>query len=96
MSKNACEMEVKECQFADDAALLATAKSRAELSNIEYMRIAGDFGFTLSLSIPKTKVMAVGCMVTKEDKQPLNLVDAEIESVDVFLYLGSQVKPSGS
>ena len=78
---------------ADDTALLATTKSRAELSTIEYMRIAGDFGLTLS--IPKTKVMAVGHMMTKEDKQPLNLGDAEIESVDVLPYLGSQVESSG-
>ena len=45
------------------------------------MQVAGDFGLTLS--IPKTKVMAVGHMLTEEDKQPLNLGDAEIESVDI-------------
>ena len=57
------------------------------------MRVAGDFG--LSLSIPKTKVMAVGRLVTEEDKQPLAVGDAEIESVKVFQYLGSQVDSSG-
>ena len=88
--KNTCEME---CQFADDAALLATTKSGAELATIEYVRVTGDFGLTLS--IPKTKVMAVGRIVTEEDKQPLNLGDNEIESVDVFQYLGYQVKSSG-
>ena len=92
-TKNADEVEVNECQFADDAALLATTKRGAELAATEYMRVAGDFG--LSLSIPKTKVMAVGRLVTEEDKQPLAVGDAEIESVKVFQYLGSQVDSSG-
>ena len=92
-TKNANEAEVNECQFADDAALLATTKRGAELAATEYMRVAGDFG--LSLSIPKTKVMAVGRLVTEEDKQPLDVGDAEIESIEVFQYLGSQVDSSG-
>ena len=39
--------------------------------------------------------MAVGRLVTEEDKQPLDVGDAEIEPVEVFQYLGSQVDSSG-
>ena len=47
-------MEANECQFADDAALLATSKRAAELATTEYILVGKDFGLTLS--IPKTKV----------------------------------------
>ena len=92
-TRNADETGVNECQFADDAALLATTKRGAELATIEYMRVAEDFGLTLS--IPKTKAMAVGRLVTEEDKQALDVGGAEIESVEVFQYLGSQVDHTG-
>ena len=92
-TRNADETEVNECQFADDEALLATTKRGAELATIEYMRVAADFGLTLS--IPKTKAMAVGRLVTEEDKQALDVGGAEIESVEVFQYLGSQVDHTG-
>ena len=47
-------MEANECQFVDDAALLATSKRAAELATTEYILVGKDFGLTLS--IPKTKV----------------------------------------
>ena len=46
------------------------------------MRVAKDFGLTLS--IPKTKVMAVGREVTTEDRMPLIVGGEEIESVTEF------------
>ena len=52
-TRNADKTEVNECQFADDAALLATTKRGAELATIEYMCVTADFGLTLS--IPKTR-----------------------------------------
>ena len=47
-----------ECQFADDAALLATTRTGDVRALREYMQVAEDFGLTVS--IPKTKIMAVG------------------------------------
>ena len=44
--------------------------------------MAKDFGLTLS--IPKTKVMAVGREVTTEDRMPLIVGGEEIESVTEF------------
>ena len=75
---NAEEIKVNECQFADDAALLATTKRGAELITTEYMLVGKDFGLTLS--IPKTKVMTVGREVTAEDITPLSVGEEAIES----------------
>ena len=92
-TRNAEEIKVNECQFADDAALLATTKRGAELITTEYMLVGKDFGLTLS--IPKTKVMAVGREVTAEDRTPLSVGEEVIESVNEFPYLGSQIESSG-
>ena len=92
-TKNAEEVKLNECQFADDAALLTTSKRGAEQVTNEYMHVAKDFGLTLS--IPKTKVMAVGREVTSEDRTPLKLGEEEIQSVNEFPYLGSQIDSSG-
>ena len=48
-TRNAEEIKVNECQFADDAALLATTKRGAELITTEYMLVGKDFGLTLSI-----------------------------------------------
>ena len=92
-TRNAEELKLTECQFADDAALLATTRRGAERATAEYMLVAGDFG--LSLGIPKTKVMPVGREVTAEDKFPLCIGGEEIESVSEFPYLGSEIASSG-
>ena len=92
-TRNAEEMEVNECQFADDAALLATSKRGAELATTEFMLVSKDFGLTLS--IPKTKVMAVGREVMADDRAPLNIGGEEIEAVNEFPYLGSKIESSG-
>ena len=86
-TRNAKEVKVNECQLADDAALLATTKRGAVLITTEYMLVCKGFGLTLS--IPKTKVMAVGREVTAEDRTPLNVGEEEIVSVNEFPYHGS-------
>ena len=91
--KNAEEVKLNECQFADDAALLTTSKRGAEQVTNEYMHVAKNFGLTLS--IVKTKVMAVGREVTSEDRTPMKLGEEEIQSVNEFPYLGSQADSSG-
>ena len=92
-TRNAKEVKVNECQFADDAALLATTKRGAVLITTEYMLVCKDFGLTLS--IPKTKVMAVGREVTAEDRTSLSVGEEEIKSVNEFPHLGSQIESSG-
>ena len=92
-TRNAEEKKIMDCQFADDAALLATTKAGAERVTEEYMKVAQDFGLTLS--IQKTKSMPVGREVTAEDKTPLSVCGEEIESVSEFQYLGSIVLSCG-
>ena len=85
---------LNECQFADDAALLATTRTGAVRALREYMQVAEDFGLTVS--IPKTKIMAVGREVTEDDRTPLRLDDTNvIEAVSEFPYLGSTIAASG-
>ena len=57
------------------------------------MLVGKDFGLTLS--IPKTKVMAVGRKVMDEGRTPLNVGGEEIEAVNEFPYFGSQIESSG-
>ena len=92
-TRNVEEKIISDCQFADDAALLATTKSGAERVTEEYMKVAHDFGLTLS--VQKIKSMAVGREVTAEDQTPLNVCGEEIESVSEFQYLGSIVSACG-
>ena len=73
--------------------ILATSKRGAELATTEYMVVGKDFG--LSLSIPKTKVMAVGKKVMTEDRIPLKVGGEETEAVSEFPYLGSQIESFG-
>ena len=54
-TRNAHESWLTECQFADDAALLATTRTGAERAMKEYLQVAEDYGLTVS--IPKTKLM---------------------------------------
>lgn len=55
----------------------------AEMVTMEYMHVAKDFGLTLS--IPKTKVMAVGREVKRRER----------EAVSKLPYLGSQIQSFG-
>ena len=94
-TRNAQEIKITECQLADAAALLATARDEAVRALREYMQVAEDFGLTVS--IPKTKIMAVGREVTEEDRTPLHLDDTNVvHSVSEFPYLGSTIAATGS
>ena len=92
-TRNADTLRLGECQFADDSALLATTRRGAKMATTQYMQVAKDFGLTLSIA--KTKTMAVGREVTPEDRVPLNICQETIETVNEFPYLGSVVESSG-
>ena len=57
------------------------------------MLVSKDFGLTLS--IPKTKVMAVEREVMADDRAPLNIGGEEIKAVNEFPHLGSKIESSG-
>ena len=92
-TKKAEETWLTDCQFADDAALLATTRENAERAMKEYLQVAEDFG--LSVNIAKTKLMVTGRQATEEDRAPLHVSNTVIECVAEFPYLGSLVESSG-
>ena len=87
------QVHLTECQFADDAALLATTRSGAEQAILIYINVAKAFGLTVSL--PKTKLMVTGFGVEEEDVAPITVRSEVIECVDHFSYLDSVVSSDG-
>ena len=57
------------------------------------MDVAGAFG--LLVSLVKTKLMVAGRAVREEERTPIPVGDAEIESVGKFTYLGSLIDNNG-
>ena len=88
-TRNTLESQMTECQFADDAALLATTRAGAEQAMLSYIDVAGALG--LCINLQKTKLMVVGHNIMDEEKMPLLIGDSSIECVDAFTYLGSVV-----
>ncbi len=86
-TRNAREVNITECQFADDGALLAS--TRAEKAVRVYQQTSNDFGLTVS--IPKTKLMVTGRIV----EEPIAINGGGIGAVEEFPYLGSLVASSG-
>ncbi len=67
-TRNACETQLMECQFADDAAILASTREGAETAMRAFVNIASDFG--LQVSFPKTKLMVAGREVKDTRHRP--------------------------
>ena len=83
----------RDCQFADDSALIATTHHGATLALSRFMDVATRFGLTINLS--KTKVMAVGFGISPEDRRPLVVGGEIVENVHDFRYLGSIIHTGG-
>ena len=92
-TSNAEQYRINECQFADDAALLANTRSGVEKAAQSYVDVASAFGLTVSIT--KTKFLVSGHDVQGSDKTPINLPEGSIENVDEFPYLGSLVASNG-
>ena len=92
--RGASEMKVDKAEFADDVVLVASTNEAAEVVGRAYVRVTRMMGLTVSL--PKTKFMVVGCGVTDYDRLPLALEDGgTVECVSQFPYLGSLIAKSG-
>ena len=92
-ARNSCEKKLTECQFADDAALLSSTRSGAEMAAVEYQRASSDYGLTVS--IVKTKSMVTGILVEESDCEPIEFEGGSIKVVGKFPYLGSFVDNFG-
>ena len=87
------QVRLTDCQFADDAALLATTRHGAEQAILHYISVAKVFGLIVSLT--KTKLMVTGVGVTHEDTLPITVGDEVIECMETFPYLGSVISSNG-
>ena len=92
-TRNADQMSITECLFADDGALVSSSRASAERVTMEYQSTSTDFGLTVS--IPKTKHLVVGRQACDADREPIQINGGIIESVDNFPYLGSVISSSG-
>ena len=86
-------VKIFESQFADDTAIYTTSRDAIVSAMTEITRTARDWGMTVS--VEKTKGMAVGCNVTDADVTPLQIENGSVEMVDTFQYLGSCIDASG-
>ena len=68
-TRNAREDTIKDCQFADEVALLATTQEGAETTIRAYSCVAKS---RLTVNIIKTKFMVVGRDIAEEDPQPIS------------------------
>ena len=92
-TRNAEGCRLNECQFADDAAQLATTRTGVEQALALYIEVATAFGLTVSL--PKTKLLVTGYDVQEEDRAPIHLEHGSIDCVEEFSYLGTIVASNG-
>ena len=92
-TRNASEDTIKEYQFADNVALLATTREGAETTARAYSCVAKTMGLTVN--IIKTKFMVVSHDIAEKDMQPISLEGGEIEHVSEFPYLGSSIATNG-
>ena len=65
------EMRVTESQFADDVALYATSRDSFESVAAEFVKVASEWGLTVSTE--KTKGMVVGEGLNESDVRPVQV-----------------------
>ena len=86
-------IRVTESQFADDAAVYTTTREDFEHSTAKLVDTAASWGLTVSME--KTKGMAVGHHDNGSDTLPVQLAGGQIEMVSDFTYLGSNITSDG-
>ncbi len=89
-TRDAQQVLLTECQFADDAAIRSTTRQGAEQAIMTYIDVANKLGLTMNLQ--KTKS---GYGVEEDDRAPIDVGESAIVCVEEFPYLGSVVMSSG-
>ena len=84
---------VTESQFADDVAVYATTREALNQATASFVRVAADWGLTVSLV--KSKVLVAGNHLEPTDTMPIQLDGGLIDVVDNFTYLGSNITEDG-
>lgn len=88
-----CYVQISESQFAGDITLYARTREVLEQSAGEFVKTAAEWNHTVSLE--KTKILAMGRNLTTEDSLPVQLKQGEIVTVGEFTYLGSTITRDG-
>ena len=83
------EMRVTESQFADDVALYATSRDSFESVAAEFVKVASEWGLTVSTE--KTKRMVVGEGLNESDVRPVQVEGGSVDVVQDFTYLGANI-----
>ena len=86
-------VRVTESPFADDVALYTRSQGRLESVTKKFVEGAGEWGLTVS--IEKTKAMAVGERLDNIDTAPSQVEGGEIKMVEQFTHLGSVLSRHG-
>ena len=87
------QVKITESQFADDAAVYATSRDAFESATRKFIEIASMWGLTVS--IQKTKGMAINNRNLPEDLKPVDTEGGPVEMVNDFTYLGSNITVDG-
>ena len=83
------EMRVTESQFADDVALYATSRGSFESVATEFVKVASEWGLTVSTE--KTKGMVGGEGLNESDIRPVQVEGGSVDLVQDFTYLGANI-----
>ena len=87
-------VRVTESQFADDVALYSGSHHDFVTIAKKFVNVAKKWGLTVN--IQKTKGMVMSEMVSDSDVCPIQVEGGEIEMVDCFTYLGSNLSRDGN
>ena len=87
------EMRVTESQFADDVALHAISRDSFESVAAEFVKVASEWGLTVSTE--KAKGMVVGEGLNESDVRPLQVEGGSVDLVQDFTYLGANISRDG-
>ena len=87
------KVQVTESQFADDLALYTVTRAALESADGRFVDVASCCGLTVSLV--KTKGLAIGATLGEDDASPVKANGGEIEMVKDFTYLGSKLSCDG-
>ena len=87
------EAGVTESQFADDVAVYTISRAAFRMATAKFVSTAAEWGLTVSLE--KTKGLAMGKHLEPSDVLPVQVADGAIEVVRDFTYLGSIISDDG-
>ena len=83
------EMRVTESKFPDNVAFYATSWNSFESVAAEFVKVASEWGLTLSTE--KTKGMVVGEGLDDSDIRPVQVESGSMDVIQDFTYLGANI-----